>query len=58
MVILTIVRGIIDWKMLRESRKYWGSWKKRRKDVAKDVLSSLSTQRLKRELKKRQKNKP
>lgn len=53
MVALTIIRAIIDWKLFRGSQKYWDSWKKRRKDVARDVLNSVSTRQLKRELKKR-----
>ena len=48
-----LVRTYINWRTLKESREYWRSWKKRRKDVARDVLRELSTADLERELKRR-----
>jgi len=51
----SLFRTYYNWRTLKESRQYWGSWKKRRKDIAKDVLSSLSTRKLKAEIKKRKK---
>lgn len=38
---------------LDESRKYWGSWSERSKDVASKVLSEISTRDLEIELDKR-----
>ena len=38
-----LVRTYINWRTLKESREYWRSWKKRRKDVARDVLRELTT---------------
>lgn len=50
-----LVRTYINYKTLSESRVYWHSWKKRKKDVAKDILGSLTIRQLKRELRKREK---
>lgn len=30
-----IVRTWLNWKMLKESRKYWNSWKERARDIGK-----------------------
>jgi len=51
-----LVRTYINWRTLKESREYWRSWKKRRKDVARDVLKELSTADLERELRRRKLN--
>lgn len=57
-----ILRTYVNYKsftiqqaMLEESRKYWGSWKERSKDVAEKVLSEISTTDLRAELNKRKK---
>jgi len=57
-----IIRTYVNYKslriqqtMLEESRRYWGSWKERSKDVAEKVLSEISTADLRTELKRRSK---
>ena len=40
-LIFALIRTYINWRTLKESREYWRSWKKRRKDVAGDVLREL-----------------
>lgn len=40
----------IQKRMLRESRKYWGSWAERAKDVSKRVLEQMTEDELEREL--------
>jgi len=52
-LIFALIRTYINWRTLKESREYWRSWKKRRKDVAGDVLRELTTPVLERELRRR-----
>lgn len=40
----------VQKKMLRESRKYWRSWKERAKDVSRRVLEQMTEEELEREL--------
>ena len=54
--LFALVRTYVNWRTLKESREYWRSWKKRRKDVARDVLKELSTADLERELRRRKLN--
>jgi len=51
----TVIKCWLTWKMLKESRTYWSSWKERSKDVAEKVLSEISTSDLRAELKRRMK---
>jgi len=39
--IFALVRTYLNWRTLKESREYWRSWKKRRQDVAREVLVQL-----------------
>jgi len=48
-----LLRTYLNWRTLKESREYWKSWRRRRKDVARDVLKELTTEQLERELARR-----
>lgn len=42
----SLFRTYYNWRTLKESREYWGSWKIRQVDIAKKVIEGLGEDEL------------